>query len=360
MKGLPYEVKTLIQKARESAQLAVETYNRPTAQFRSGAYVVLMIIAWTALYHAIFIRKHVKPYYRKRNSHRFEKVDDEYKRWELSECMQQYFGDLNPAIRKNLEFFITLRNRLEHHSLAEIDPEIFGECQAMLLNFETVLVEQFGERYAIRGGLTFALQFSKSGPGTSLRGVGKVSQQKAFANVKSFIDRFRSSLSTEVQTDLAYSFKVFLVPKIGNHATGDAVAVEFVKYDASKPDEMKQYEKVVAMIKPKEIQVANLGLIKASAVVAQLSKRLGKKFTMYDHKSCYEHFNARPVRGKGDPAACDTRHCVYDDVHKDYCYKPEWVEFLATKLSDEATYAMIIQKKKSASAKPITPQGRAA
>ncbi len=45
MKGLPYEVKSLLQKARDSAILAVETYNRPTATFRSGAYVVLMIIA---------------------------------------------------------------------------------------------------------------------------------------------------------------------------------------------------------------------------------------------------------------------------------------------------------------------------
>jgi hypothetical protein len=35
MKGLPYEVKALLQKARESALLAVETYNRPTATFRS-------------------------------------------------------------------------------------------------------------------------------------------------------------------------------------------------------------------------------------------------------------------------------------------------------------------------------------
>ena len=57
MKGLPYEVKTLIQKARESALLAVETYNRPTANFRSGAYVLLMTVAWTSFFHAIFFRR---------------------------------------------------------------------------------------------------------------------------------------------------------------------------------------------------------------------------------------------------------------------------------------------------------------
>jgi len=43
MKGLPYEVKALLQKARDSAILAVETYNHPTAVFRSAAYVVLML-----------------------------------------------------------------------------------------------------------------------------------------------------------------------------------------------------------------------------------------------------------------------------------------------------------------------------
>jgi hypothetical protein len=358
MKGLPYEVKSLIQKARESAQLAVETYNRPTAQFRSGAYVVLMIIAWTAFFHAVFLLKHTKPYYRKQNSKRYQKVDGEYRRWELSECLAQYYGADNPAVRKNLEFFIKLRNRIEHCSLAELDPEIFGECQAMLLNFESMLCEQFGDRYAIRGGLSFTLQFSKSPP-KSANGAGKA-KEKAFKGIKQFISTFRSSLSTDIQNDLAYSFKVFLVPKIGNHASSDAVAVEFVKYDSTKPDQMAAYEKVVAMIKPKEVQVANLGNLKASKVIAQVSKQLGKPFTMFDHKSCYEHFNARPSRGAADPKACDTRYCQYDELHQDYGYRPEWVDFLVLKLSDKATYNMIIQKKKSAMRKSAATQGQAA
>src|SRR5579872_5891660 len=110
MKGLPYEVKALVQKARESALLAVETYNRPTATFRSGAYTVLMVIAWTSLFHAIFLRKRTKPFYRKKGSTRYEKIDGEPKRWELSECLQQYFKGTTDAVRKNLEFFTGLRN----------------------------------------------------------------------------------------------------------------------------------------------------------------------------------------------------------------------------------------------------------
>ena len=345
MKGLPYEVKTLIQKARESAMLAVETYNRPTASFRSGAYVVLMAIAWTSLFHASFFRRKIKPFYRKSKSQHYVKLDGELKRWELKECLQQFYKDDNPPVRKNLEFFIGLRNKIEHCSLAQLDPEFFGECQAMLLNFESTLTSEFGARYAIHGGLSFTLQFSKDGPQKSSAPTGK-SQQRTFKAVKRFVDAFRSGLSTEVQDSLEYSFKVYLVPKMGNHASGDAVAVEFVKYDPAKPEEMKQYEKVVAMIKPKEVRVANRGLLKAGQVAAEVSKKLGRKFSLYDNMLCYQHFNARPKKGASDPSSCDIRYCQYDDLHKDYGYNPAWVVFLAEKLSDPATYALIILKNK--------------
>ncbi len=344
MRGLPYEVKALVQKARESALLAVETYNRPTATFRSGAYTVLMIIAWTSLFHACFIRKGVKPYYRKRGSTRYVKIDGDYKRWELKECLQQRYGGDNSGLRKNLEFFIGLRNKIEHCSVAQLDPEIFGECQALLLNFESMLTAEFGERHAVRGGLSFALQFSRAPARTS--STAAKAEQRTFRDIKKYIDGFRSGLSTEVQSDLAYSFKVYLVPKIGNHASTDAVAVEFVKYDSAKPEEMKQYERVVAMIKPREVRVANLGLLKPTQVVAKIKERLGRPFSIWDHKAAYEHFNARPPRGAPDPAACDIRYCQYDDVHRDYCYTPAWVDLLAVKLEDDATYRAIIERKK--------------
>lgn len=356
MRGLPYDVKALVEKARETALLAVETYNRPTASFRSGAYVVLMIIAWTSLLHAIFLRKRIKPYYRKPGSRRYDRIDGEPRRWELKECLQQHYKSNNPAARRNLDFFIGLRNKIEHRSLAQIDPEVFGECQAMLLNFESLLVSEFGDRYAIRGGLTFALQFSQLVPKSSSALAAKATGG-AFKAIRQYVDTFRSSLSADVQNDLAYSFKVFLVPKIGNHASRDSVAVEWIKYDPSKPEEMRNYEKVVAMIKPKEVLIANLGLLKPTRVAQQVAAKLGKRFTTYDHKLCYEHFKIRPPGGAPDPSACNPQFCVYDDLHKDYCYKPEWVDFLAQKLGDPALYENIIRKRK-ATATPA--EGRSA
>ncbi len=124
---------------------------------------------------------------------------------------------------------------------------------------------------------------------------------------------------------------MFLVPKIGNHAAKDAVAVEWVKYDASKPDEMKEYEKVVAMIKPKEVQVLNLGLIKPGKVVSGVADAIRRPFKMHHHILCYRHFNVRPPKGAADPKACDSRFCVYDAAHGDYLYTDEWVKLLLTR-----------------------------
>jgi hypothetical protein len=44
-----------LQKAKDSALLAIEVYNKPAIKFRSAGYIALMVIAWTALFHAIFV-----------------------------------------------------------------------------------------------------------------------------------------------------------------------------------------------------------------------------------------------------------------------------------------------------------------
>ena len=342
MPRLPVEVVANVKKAREAAVLAVEIYNRPATAFRSAAYIVLMVVAWTALFHAIFLRKRMKPYYRRKGStRRYERVDGEYKTWELSECVQQFYKDQNPALRRNLEFFIGLRNKIEHRFLPELDIEIFGECQAMLMNFESLLAVEFGTKQALVGGLPYALQFSKTLAPTQLvamRGAAKQHLQ----SVRKFVTSFKSSLSEDIQSDASYSFKVFLVPKVGVHAKSSDLAVEFVKYDPNKPEEMKQYDKVVALIKPKQVSVANLGALKASQVVQQVSAQLGRKFSLNSHARCWRHFNTRPARGSLTPEACDNRYCYYDVLHKDYIYTPAWVEFLIEKLADAPTYAMVV------------------
>jgi hypothetical protein len=86
MSRLSSEVKTHLDKARESALLAVETYNRPGTAFRSGGFIVLMCIAWTALFHSIFLKRRLKPFYRKETNRRhFKLIDGDRKAWEAQQ-----------------------------------------------------------------------------------------------------------------------------------------------------------------------------------------------------------------------------------------------------------------------------------
>lgn len=105
-RGLPLNVKLCLDKALDSALLSVETYNKPAVKFKSGGYIVLMCIAWTSLFHAIFFKRGIKPFYREKNKVRFKRVDGEIQFWELATCVKEYFKGEDCAIRKNIELFI--------------------------------------------------------------------------------------------------------------------------------------------------------------------------------------------------------------------------------------------------------------
>ena len=340
---MPIEADANLRKAREAALLAVETYNRPGASFRAAGFLVLMVVAWTSLFHAIFAKRKVKPYYRqKRHPRRFEKVDEDFKYWELSECLQQYYADQNPPVRKNLEFILKLRNKIEHRFLPALDIDIFGECQALLNNFERLMCETFGDKYALSASLAFALQFGGSvhpNQEAAIRGALKQHLQ----SVRKFVERFRSTLSADVLGDQNYSFKVFLIPKVGSSRSADDVAVEFIRHDPTKPEEMSRYDRVVALIKPRQVNIVNANGLTASAVVGKVAAQLGgKKFNHHSHRQCWLYFKVRPSKGGGDPSLCNPQFCSYDVIHKDYVYVQAWVDFLAAKLNDPATYQVVM------------------
>ena len=179
----------------------MEVYNKPAVKFKSGGYITLMVIAWTSLFHAIFFKRKLRPFYRK-ESGRFVKVEGDYKYWELDECLNQYFKtDTGNPVRKNLEFFIPLRNKIEHRSMPELDASIFGECQAMLLNFDEMLEKEFGAKYCLRECLSFALQLFPSY--ASL--VEAVKHRPDTAQVVEFIQQFRSTISPDITASGRYS-----------------------------------------------------------------------------------------------------------------------------------------------------------
>nr|WP_052296072.1 DUF3644 domain-containing protein [Thermodesulfobium narugense] len=65
MRREPCIVKQMLQKAKDTALLAIEYYNKPAVSFKSGGFIVMICISWTSLFHAYFLKNKIKPFYRK-------------------------------------------------------------------------------------------------------------------------------------------------------------------------------------------------------------------------------------------------------------------------------------------------------
>lgn len=331
---LPLEVERMVVKAREAAILALDIYNRPATIFRTEGFTVMMIIAWTALFHGIFEQKGINYFYLKDDGSP-ELIDGDEKAWEISKCINEYYGGVTNPIKKNLEFFIGLRNKIEHRYVPALDPHVAGECQALLLNFDDLLVESFGEYYALRESIIVPLQTVALRSESQTLAMKKF-QGKQYEELKEYIEIFRSELPDTIYQDPKFSFRVYLIPKIGNHASTSDIAFEFIKYDPSKPSDNEALQKQVALIRERQVPVVNPGKYKPSEVARIVAEKIGRSFTISNHTSAWKYFK---IRESGErPESCKTKFCQFDQVHRDYVYTQEWIDFLVKKLSEEDEY----------------------
>lgn len=148
-------------------------------------------MAWTSLFHAVFIRKKIKPIYKEKDGRYYKRVNGELSYWELQTCVKKYFADENNPIRKNTDFFIPLRNKIEHKFMPELDINIFGECESLLLNFDKILEKEFGEKYRLRETLSFALQLFPTSKAISK----SVEISKDSEAVMKYIKNYRNTIS---------------------------------------------------------------------------------------------------------------------------------------------------------------------
>lgn len=334
------KIKPYFEKARESALLAVEVYNKPGTKFKSAAYIALMVIAWTSLLHAIFVKQGRSPYKKKKNG-RYETVDGDYRHWELAECVNNYWGsDTSNPIRKNLEFFIPLRNKIEHRQIPELDSSIFGECQSLLLNFDFLLGKHFGAKYQLREVLSFSLQIFPSGQ--SFVDVAKGNRNAR--EIKKFIENYRTTLGASVSASDQYAFKAFLI-QVSNHQSADALPIQFIHRDQLTPEQQDQLENFTVAVKWKKPNVSNTGLLKPKDVVSLVQSQIGKNFPIHLHTLSWKRYLVRPQGNSKKPEATQIKYCIYDALHQDYGYTHEWVDFLVEKLKDEGEYRALMNSK---------------
>ena len=110
--------------------------------------------------------------------------------------------------------------------MPELDSNIFAECESLLLNFDKIVEKEFGLKYCLRESLSFALQLFPSSE--TLRSATK--SNKDYESVLSFINQYRSSISTDILNTGEYAFKAFLI-QVANYKSKDALPVQFLSYD---------------------------------------------------------------------------------------------------------------------------------
>ncbi|MDB5986217.1 MAG: hypothetical protein JWR16_1270 [Nevskia sp.] len=323
------KTKATLESSIDSALLAVEIYNKPRTTFRSEAFVALMVMAWTRLLHAYFNNSTGDRYYYKKKG-RYELIDGERRAWELGTCIKKY-GKLSVPVEKNLQFFVMLRNKIEHRHIdkREVDALIFGECQALLYNYENLLIALFGHRYALNEALVYSLQFSHLRTPRQQQ-ANKSALSKDLADIVEYVEKYRTSLDEDTYNAQEYSIKLIQIPKISNTNRADA-AIEFVKWDELSPEDRAAYDQIVVIVKDKRVTVsaANVKRLKPNTVVERVNEHLGRvALTTNLHVTLYKVFRIRPPNGADDPFETNTEFCLFDETHSDYVYQDAWVEFL--------------------------------
>lgn len=159
----------LVVDARQVALGAIRLYNDPSAGFRTETFIVLMIIAWNCLFQARLEHEGIE--YREVNDDGNVVDFDGRARylgtWDLARLALT--DDSHAPIHWNLDFFLKLRHLIEHRYLPAVDVAVVGEAQALLFNFETLLVDGSAKRRNSVTSLWFPCSFVNCVPITGCR-----------------------------------------------------------------------------------------------------------------------------------------------------------------------------------------------
>jgi len=237
-----------------------------------------------------------------------------------------FTGAANLGLRENLGVWIGLRNCVAHRHLPTLDYTVMPHAQATLMNFERVIVDEFGAEYALAERLSVPLQLQ------GFRDPDVLASRK----------NLQSSLPLDVQhllarpeqdnpaltTDDTFMLRVLFMPFVpASEKSPDAVAY-FVKpgeVTEAMAESIEQY-----MVLPKGFATKHSLL--PMEVIRQVSQRTGWKFDTNLHAAEGRNLGARSPKGEPN-ATVDIRFANYDTAFKQYAYTPQWVEHLCKVIS---------------------------
>ena len=323
-----------LQASKNEAILAVDLYNRSARERQLEAFVVHMCLSWLKLLQAHFTRDYEDIFVRDKNGRRQRTWDGDWQTKSLRILLAETFTEADP-VRMNVEFFVGLRNKIEHRYDHDVAALVAGKSQALLVNYEKMLVATFGENEGLGDMLRFPL-FVSTITDDAVQ-VLKAARRRVPRVVLDYVQDFDAALEPDLVADQRYEFRIFLVPQTGPKSSAD-VATSFVRLEDLDPAQSELMEKMQVVIREKQVPVADLDALLPKRVVEQVSAQIPWKFTMNDHATAWRHWSVRPRTNTDNPERTKAEFCRYNGAFRQYVYTTAWVRFLVRKLSDPDIY----------------------
>jgi hypothetical protein len=346
--GRPRKHWPMVDASRDEASLAVRLYNDPAEVRAFEGFIVHMHVAWLYLLHAQFTRDSKDyRYWRKDKPRLLEKIHGEPKRWELARCVKERWPDPKDPVRANIEFFIGLRNKVEHRYAKQqqaLVAVVGGQAQALLLNYEEELTMQFGEVESLALRLRFPVfigSFTDEGERT-LRRLRKTLP----TSLRRFITEYSANLDPSVSHDPRYELRLRVFQELAPKSDPDALSVQYTRFDDMTDDQKAAVEdagkKGLVVVKERKRDVVGAGLLKPSQVVKAVQAQVSYKFTMGHFTKAWKALAVRPPSGSPNPERTLEQYCTYDERHNDYGYKDAYVKKLVRACSTEAGFRELL------------------
>jgi hypothetical protein len=329
------------------ACLAVRLYNDPAEERAFEGFIVHMHLAYLYLLHAELTRGGTDYRYRRRDNPRLlERIDGEPKRWELAKCVAERWDVDNP-VRRNIEFFIALRNKIEHRYAGKTDVALTaalgGHAQALLLNYEQEAVAQFGTSASLATRLRFPVfvgSFTDAGE-TTLRQLRK----SLPVPLRRFIAEYEAGLPSHVVEDQRYELRLRVVNELAPRDP-DALAIQFTRYDDLSETEKQTIEQLgrkgFVVVREQHRGVVNHGLLKPREAAKRVAEQIPFVFNMHHFVMAWKALKVRPENGAKHPERTDEKYCSYDSMHRDYGYTKAFVNKLVKELKSETGWRNLI------------------
>jgi len=321
-------VKETLKSSIESALLAIELYNKPLVSFKSESFIVLMCIAWTKVLHAYLRKNKISIYTTDVIPGKIQKT------LSLRESINKV-STLSQAVKNNLDFFIEIRDQIvhAHQDSNVIDSKIFGQCQAMVFNFEHFVENNFSKENGFPNGFNFSLQLSKGFSEEQWNSIKKRLSKEA-SDISTFIDLYRDNLDGSIRQSQEFSFKAALVPIVSNSGKGSDIKIMFNTSGVSQ----ESLENLIVLEKQKTIAVVNPGKLLPGKALKKIKERTNLNINQHHFMAIQYVLSIRETKhDKKDfnSAKTNSKFCHYDEPVNKHLYTEEFVTFISDLLNSQ-------------------------